>query len=89
MKHLAVTQNRKPDIAADRDTTRGPQQPSGASSRRGMVVRDHSFHSAQRSQHYHKNVVEPNAVRFGDTKMSRLENQPQSNEDETEKGHRL
>ena len=65
------------------------KKPSNASTIGGMRTMNHSFHSAQRSQHYHKNTIEPNNVRLGDMKMTRLENQPQSNEDMDEKGHRL
>jgi len=88
MKHLAVTQNRKPATAPDRDSSTGPKRPSGSSSIRGMEAMDHSFHSAQRSQHYHKNVV-GTEVRPSAMKMTKAEHQPQHNEDMSEKGHKL
>jgi len=87
MKHLAVIQNRKPALAPDRDQT-SPKKPGGTSSRRGMETMNHSVHSAQRSQHYHKAVV-ASEVRPSAMKMTKAEHRPQSNEDMAEKGHKL
>ena len=49
----------------------------------------HSHHSAARSEHYHSSTIEPNQVRHSSTMATKLGNAPQSQEDETEKGHKL
>lgn len=53
------------------------------------AAKHHSSHSSKRSEHYHKNTVEPNFVRHESTMATRLNNKPQSQEDATEKGHKL
>lgn len=74
IKHLAVTQNRKPAQAPDRDSSTGPQV--------------HSAFNGERSKNYHKTVI-GTEVRHSALKMTRSEHSPQSNEDMAEKGHRL
>jgi hypothetical protein len=74
IKHLAVTQNRKPALAPDRDSSTGPQS--------------HSAFTAERSKNYHKAVI-GTEVRHSAMKMTKAEHTPQSNEDMDEKGHRL
>lgn len=46
----------------------------------------HSSHSAQRSEHYHTKIV-PNRVTRAATRMSRLEQQKTSMEDDIPMGH--
>jgi len=53
----------------------------------------HSSHSSARSDHYHKNIaldeVRPTEVMGMRLKATRAEHAPQSQEDMTEKGHKL
>jgi hypothetical protein len=74
IKHLAVTQNRKPAQAPDRDSSVGPQS--------------HSAFTDQRSKDYHK-MIRGTEIKRTAMKMTKAEHQPQHNEDMAEKGHRL
>ena len=74
IKHLAVTQNRKPGLAPDRDSSTGPQV--------------HSAFNGERSKNYHKTTI-GTEVRHSSMKMTKSQHSPQSNQDMDEKGHRL
>ena len=97
-KHLAVTQNRKASLAADRGESATPYHPSNSSTvsaaggsksfvESPMPV--HSKHRAKAIEHYSKNTVEASYVRPSATKMTRTEHQLNNQEDMSEKGHKL
>lgn len=84
----AFSKNVKTEIAAGKP----PKQAVAIaySEKRSAGGRDtphHSEHSAQRSEHYHSNIVEPNKVKMTSTKSTRLEQQKMSSEDDILTGH--
>jgi hypothetical protein len=97
-KHLAVTQNRKASLAADRGesvTTYHPSNSStGSSIKSGKSFVEspmpvHSKHRAAASKTYHANTVEATYVRPSATKMTKAEHQLNNQEDMSEKSHKL
>jgi hypothetical protein len=100
-RHLAVTQNRKASLAADRGESATPYHPSNSSSVSSAksgpsfvespqpVTPSHSRHRAKASEHYSKNTVEATFVRPSSTKRTRAEHLLNNQEDFSEKGHKL
>jgi hypothetical protein len=97
-KHLAVTQNRKASLSADRGESATPYHPSNSST--GSSIKSgksfiespmpvHSKHRAKASDHYSKNTVDATYIRPSATKMTRAVHQLNNQEDMSEKAHKL
>lgn len=63
------------------------KKPSNTSTQGG--IQHHSDFSRMRSEAYHKSVIAPVQVKPGPFKMTRAEHAKQSDEDMSEKGHKL
>lgn len=99
-KHLAVTQNRKASLAADRGESVTPYKPSNSSSvsnsgqskSKSYVMQPmpvHSRHNQSLSDKYHSSTVDASYTRPSSTKMTKAEHQLNNDEDYSEKGHKL
>lgn len=100
-RHLAVTQNRKASLSADRGESVTPYHPSNSSTVGNAtsgkswteqpmpVTPSHSRHRAKASEHYSKNTVEATFTRPSTTKMTKGEHLLNNQEDFSEKGHKL
>ena len=97
-RHLAVTQNRKSSLAADRGESVTPMRPSNSST--GSSIKSgksfvespqpvHSKHREAQSRTYHANTVDATFVRPSSTKMTQAKHQLNNQEDMSEKSHKL
>ena len=103
-RHLAVTQNRKASLAADRGESVTPMRPSGSSTGSSVSSKTdksfvespqpvgpqvHSKHRADASKAYHSSTVDATFVRPSATKMTAAKHQLNNQEDMSEKAHKL